>query len=272
MLLGWYGVTAVALLAGPIRPAAGGCGPSTVPIHGSSGAAAPAVAPADSLRLRLNLPSFRLEVYQGATLIRRYRVAIGDTAHPTPIGTFEITRVEWDPWWVPPNRDWAAKDSVTPPGQGNPMGRVKLYWRDMYFLHGTPYRNSLGTPASHGCVRMLNADVTELATLVHRHGSSDVPAGEVQRLAAKRGKTRMIVLQRPVPFEITYDITAVADGQLVIYPDVYRRFPRRVVEEAFGALSRSGLNLVTIDTARVRRVIERAGGKRVSLAIRQIFP
>lgn len=225
-------------------------------------------APPDSLLLlKLNLPSFRLDVYQGAALIRRYRIAIGDATHPTPTGGFEITRVEWDPWWVPPKSDWAAKDSVTPPSARNPMGRVKLYWRDLYFLHGTPYRSSLGSPVSHGCVRMSNSDVIELAKLVHRYGSPDVPAAEIERLAAKRGKTRMIVLQRSVPLEITYAVAAVTAGRLVVYPDVYRRFPHDVVEEAFAALHRSGLDLAAIDTARVRRVIERAGGKRVSLEI-----
>src|SRR6185503_927118 len=74
------------------------------------------------LTLTLNLPSYWLEAHDGERVTHRYRVAIGDTAFPTPTGRFEVTRVEWDPWWVPPPSEWAAGDSVTPPGDGNPMG------------------------------------------------------------------------------------------------------------------------------------------------------
>jgi L,D-transpeptidase catalytic domain len=52
----------------------------------------------ERLLLRLNLPSLTLELYRGAELIRKYPVAIGDTAYPTPEGTFEVTHVDWDPW------------------------------------------------------------------------------------------------------------------------------------------------------------------------------
>ncbi|HET9418769.1 MAG TPA: L,D-transpeptidase [Chthoniobacterales bacterium] len=39
--------------------------------------------------------------------------------------------------------------------------------RDRYiYIHGTKHEDKIGTPASHGCVRMCNADVAELFDLV----------------------------------------------------------------------------------------------------------
>jgi lipoprotein-anchoring transpeptidase ErfK/SrfK len=34
------------------------------------------------------------------------------------------------------------------------------------YIHGTNHEESIGQPASHGCVRMRNADVAELFDLV----------------------------------------------------------------------------------------------------------
>jgi lipoprotein-anchoring transpeptidase ErfK/SrfK len=39
--------------------------------------------------------------------------------------------------------------------------------RDRFiYIHGTKHEDKIGTPASHGCIRMRNADVVELFELV----------------------------------------------------------------------------------------------------------
>jgi lipoprotein-anchoring transpeptidase ErfK/SrfK len=67
-----------------------------------------------------------------------------------------------------PNRDWILSRilwlSGTEPGH-NRLGCVDTFRRYIY-LHGTPYEDLLGIPASHGCVRLANADVIALAELV----------------------------------------------------------------------------------------------------------
>ena len=51
------------------------------------------------------------------------------------------------------------------------MGRVKIFFAEPdYYIHGTEAEESLGTAASHGCLRMSNDDVIELARLVMEHG------------------------------------------------------------------------------------------------------
>ncbi|MBI4501100.1 MAG: L,D-transpeptidase family protein [Gemmatimonadetes bacterium] len=222
--------------------------------------------------IKINLPAYQLDLFEGVDLVRRYRVAIGDTAYPTPIGTFEITHIDWDPWWVPPQSEWARKDTIMPPGPRNPMGRVRLAFRELYFIHGTPEPRSVGSAASHGCVRLYNADAVDLAKRVLRYAAPSVPEGEIDSLAARRGKTRTIQLERFVPVEIRYDIAVVEGEKLIVYPDVYRRLASdAVLPAALDALERATGDSAAIDTAAVRAVIEQAGGKPFSTAAQNLW-
>ena len=173
------------------------------------------------LRLRLNIPAFELEVWEQGAPLRTVRVAVGMPRWPTRPGSFAVSRAVWNPWWQPPPSDWARGEALTPPGPRNPMGRVKLFYDGLYFLHGTPSVHSLGTAASHGCVRMANEDAIALARLVHRHGSPEVPASLLDTLEAHPSRTRAVPLSRPVPIEIVYELAAVRAGALRLYPDPY---------------------------------------------------
>jgi lipoprotein-anchoring transpeptidase ErfK/SrfK len=97
-----------------------------------------------------------LSLYNGTTLWRRFHVATGQSAYPTPAGRFHIV-VKWvNPWWYPPPDPWAAGESPVPPGPGNPLG---TRWMGLSApgvgIHGTPEPQSIGYSLSHGCIRML---------------------------------------------------------------------------------------------------------------------
>ena len=55
------------------------------------------------------------------------------------------------------------------PGPNNPVG---LVWIDLtapsYGVHGTPDPEKIGKTASHGCIRLTNWDVVDLAKIVRR--------------------------------------------------------------------------------------------------------
>ena len=93
--------------------------------------------------------------YKRETLDRTFRVATGQPAYPTPLGSFVIVVKERDPWWYPPPSPWAAGESPIPPGPGNPLGTrwMGLSAPDVG-IHGTPDAASIGYSASHGCIRM----------------------------------------------------------------------------------------------------------------------
>ncbi len=98
----------------------------------------------------------RLWLYRGMRLWRTFGVATGTSSYPTPVGRFSIVAMWRNPWWYPPNSDWARGKSPVPPGPGNPLG---TRWMGLSSpgvgIHGTPDAASIGYSASHGCIRML---------------------------------------------------------------------------------------------------------------------
>jgi lipoprotein-anchoring transpeptidase ErfK/SrfK len=141
-------------------------------------------APAAAIQLEVSLSDRQLRVLQGGTLLRSYAVAIGQDRYPTPKGTFSIGRIVWNPRWVPPKAPWAKGKTAKEPGDpDNPMGKVKLFFKEPdYYIHGTQAEESLGQAASHGCVRMANADVVEVAQLVMEHGGEGRPQSWFARI------------------------------------------------------------------------------------------
>jgi lipoprotein-anchoring transpeptidase ErfK/SrfK len=93
---------------------------------------------------------------RGMKVKRKFGVATGQAAYPTPLGNFQIVSMQRDPWWRPPDSEWAEGADPIPPGPGNPLG---TRWMGLSApavgIHGTPDAASIGYSASHGCIRML---------------------------------------------------------------------------------------------------------------------
>ena len=110
-----------------------------------------------------------LVLYDGTAVEEEYRVATGAPGFPTPIGTFEVVRKAEDPTWVNPDPLGWGNDypASIPPGPGNPLGTRAMYLDAPGIrIHGTYNESSIGTFASHGCVRMTIADSEALYELV----------------------------------------------------------------------------------------------------------
>lgn len=219
------------------------------------------------LTLDLNIPAYRLDVFETGAPRKSYRVAVGMRQFRTPVGSFAISVIEWNPWWVPPPSPWAAGEKVTPPGPTNPMGRVKLYFRPFYFLHGTPHEESLGTAGSHGCVRMSNADALALARLVQRLGSPETTESEVDWLIADTTTTRRFSLSTPVPLRIRYDLVELRDDSLRFYPDVYRASRKSLSNEALALLSGAGYDTTGVDPVALATAVRQARTHAVTLSL-----
>jgi murein L,D-transpeptidase YcbB/YkuD len=214
------------------------------------------------MRVVINIPAYRLDVYVADSLERSMPVAVGMPSFRTPRGLFEISSVEWNPWWIPPDRRWAARERPTRPGPANPMGRVKLNFRPLYFLHGTPLAESMGSAASHGCIRLVNTDAIELARFVHRFGSPALTADDVVRLVADTATSRLLKLDHAIPLEIRYDLVEIRAGRVSVYRDVYRLASQSLRDAVYVALRTYGVDTPLVDSARVRalvRQVPRAG-------------
>ena len=93
---------------------------------------------------------------KGMLVEKKFGVATGMASYPTPLGSFTVVDKQRDPWWYPPDSDWAAGAQPVPPGPGNPLGtRWMGLSEPLIGIHGTPDAASIGYSASHGCVRML---------------------------------------------------------------------------------------------------------------------
>jgi hypothetical protein len=103
--------------------------------------------------------SNRLYLYKSVRFVRRFPVATGQAAYPTPLGHFYIQVMWKDPWWYPPDSSWAQGASPIPPGPGNPLG---TRWMGLSApgvgIHGTSEPSSIGYSESHGCIRMYVPD------------------------------------------------------------------------------------------------------------------
>lgn len=226
--------------------------------------AAPVAAQAP-LEIVVNIASGRLDVFQGGERVKSYPVSVGLPAYATPSGSAEIRRMVWNPTWTPPpDAAWARDEKPAGPGWGNPMGRVKMHLFEDYFIHGTPRSNErrLGRPASHGCIRMRNADVMELARLVLAADGAPVAESTLRGLIDNPGRTREMALRGRVRVRIEYRVAEVDDYAVTLHPDVYRRAGGTWAERAQADLRAAGLSA---EAARLPLALTRAPAQAVRI-------
>ena len=115
--------------------------------------------------LIVNRGAFQLTLYKNLKPVKTYRIAVGQAGMDTPAGEYKIENKAENPAWHVPNSDWAGKlaGQIIPPD--DPRNPIEARWMGFYNgagIHGTEAISSLGTRASHGCVRMAIPDVIEL--------------------------------------------------------------------------------------------------------------
>ena len=108
----------------------------------------------------------RIYLYNGAKLVKSYPCAPGQPAYPTPKGDFKIDSKSRNAPWINPGSAWAASmPPMIPGGPYNPMGdsKIGIDYAGV-FMHSIPPGEfgSIGTQASHGCMRMFPSDNHDL--------------------------------------------------------------------------------------------------------------
>lgn len=142
--------------------------------------ARPVTAPVKSLRpavtdegladrypvvVTINRAGFRLNLFKRLERVKSYPIAVGQVGLETPAGLYRIQNKAIDPAWHVPNSDWAGELAGQVIPGGAPNNPIKARWLGVYDgvgVHGTDARGSIGTNASHGCIRMLIEDVKVL--------------------------------------------------------------------------------------------------------------
>ena len=109
--------------------------------------------------------SYTLTLWKDLEVAAQYPVAVGSPDYPTPDGLFSIQNMQVDPPWNVPNSDWAGDLAGTTVPGGAPENPLRARWLGVsgaVGIHGTSSIYSLGTAASHGCIRMSESDVIAL--------------------------------------------------------------------------------------------------------------
>ena len=108
---------------------------------------------------------FRLSLFKDLKRVRVYPIAVGQAGLETPAGLYKIQNKAVNPAWHVPNSDWAGALAGTVIPGGAPNNPIRARWLGIYDgvgVHGTDERGSIGSNASHGCIRMLIEDVVQL--------------------------------------------------------------------------------------------------------------
>lgn len=113
--------------------------------------------------LTVDRGSFTLNYYRDLELVESYTIAVGRVGFDTPSGLYEIQNKAVDPAWSVPEWGGRLAGQVIPGGTAqNPLKERWLGIYDGAGIHGTDDVASLGTAASHGCIRMAIPEVIEL--------------------------------------------------------------------------------------------------------------
>jgi lipoprotein-anchoring transpeptidase ErfK/SrfK len=115
--------------------------------------------------LIVNRKAFSLTLYKDLKVKKSYGIAVGRVGLETPAGLYTIQDKAIDPAWHVPNSPWAGKLAGKVIPGGAPDNPIKSRWLGVYDgvgVHGTSDDASIGSNASHGCIRMHIPDVEEL--------------------------------------------------------------------------------------------------------------
>ena len=187
----------------------------------------PNAVPTDT-RIVVNIPAFRMDLFQDGALVKSYKVGIGYPEFPLPQGLRKAQQIIFNPTWTPPDSPWVAKMKNVAPGEtvgagdkDNPLGPIKIPIGLPSLIHGGKSPAKIGKFASHGCVGLTNAQIKDFATMLGQISTTpDVPTRMATYLENKE-KTQTVKLSQTVPVELRYETIVIEDGKLHIYRDVY---------------------------------------------------
>lgn len=187
---------------------------------------------ADGNVVVVNVPQASVMLFEDQTPTAWWPAGPGAVKSKTPLGSWRVGEIRENPTWNVPvsiQREMAAKGrrvkTAVKPGPGNPLGPYFIrLGRTSIGLHGTNQPRSVPGWPSHGCIRMVSEDVTELASVL-------AVGDQVQ------------VVYEPVLVE-----EEGGDVFLQVHPDVYRRGgDAYTLDKVYELLDKKGIVLQTVD-------------------------
>src|SRR6185369_14910592 len=129
----------------------------------------PNAVPTDT-RVVVNIPAYRMDIFDDGSLIKTYKVGIGTPEFPLPTGLRKAESVIFNPTWTVPDEAWAEEmknvkvgETVEAGDKNNPLGWAKIPIGLPNLIHGGKAPAKIGTFASHGCVGLTNPQIKDFA-------------------------------------------------------------------------------------------------------------
>lgn len=144
--------------AEPVAPAepASASTPATPASEPKAEVKKPAPAPvATTMTVQIDLASQRMTVSERGVAKYTWPISSGTAEFPTPRGTFRP--------------QWTAKMWYSRKYDNAPMPNA-VFIHGGVAIHATPHTRYLGSPASHGCIRLAPTNAATFYRLVHQHG------------------------------------------------------------------------------------------------------
>jgi lipoprotein-anchoring transpeptidase ErfK/SrfK len=212
------------------------------------------------IRVTVDVPAFRLVLWQNGKEVKVYKIGVGMKKYPLAIGERKIEEIIWNPDWIPPDSDWVGEHAGVSVGEvikasdpRNPIGKVKMPLGDGYLIHEAHGAGDWGNLVSHGCVRMVRADLYDLAEKIIAARSLPVTQKQIARAKLTK-KTLDVKLDTPLPIDINYDTQVIEGGTLHLYADVYGR-GTNTVERMRAELSDYQIDQSAIDDATIKKLL-----------------
>lgn len=206
----------------------------------------PNAVPTDT-RVVVNIPAYRMDLFQDGSLVKSYKVGIGYPQFPLPQGLRKAQTIIFNPTWTPPDSPWVADMKNVTPGETveagsklNPLGPIKIPIGLPSLIHGGKSPAKIGKFASHGCVGMTNNQVKDFALLLSKASGTELSETTLAGYLQDKEETKSVKLNETVPVELRYETIVLEDGKLYIYKDVYAQDTNteenvRKIFEAHGA-------------------------------------
>ena len=200
--------------------------------------------------LLINIPEYKLHVYENDSLAFSMNVVVGKEQHRTVVFNGDIKYVVFSPYWNIPasilkketlpgikrnpnylsqhNMEWNGGNVRQKPGPNNALGLVKFLFPNSHsiYLHDSPAKSLYKEDKrafSHGCIRL--SEPKKLAKYLLRNDANW--NDEKITAAMNRYVEQYVTLKNTVPVFIAY-FTAWVDrqGKLNFRNDVYKRDSR----------------------------------------------
>ena len=197
--------------------------PDTNSIEGTRNA-----VPKDS-RVVVNIPAYRMDVFDNGNLVKSYAITIGYPEFPLPTGTRKAQEILFNPTWTPPDESWVESPNgkvkvgqkIAAGDKLNPLGVLKIPIGGPSLIHGGKSSAKLGTFGSHGCVGLVDPDAMDFANRLAELAGKDLSDSNVASYEKDKKTTHDIRLPKPVTVELRYETIVADSGNLDIYRDVY---------------------------------------------------